>query len=282
MHYRHGHYDELSFALFKGFEPVGINPGPVRYSSPQLNDWNRTSFSHNTFVVNEKAQNKAKGQCLLFGQENHAQFIMTQTTNAYDSVRFVRSAALLNENLVLIIDQFQTPLAPQTLDIVYHQAGTWLNRPSGQPWAVAADKVGYSQVQDWQQHPADNAVSLATLTKAGREVNVQAASLTPIQLMTGYGKPEIEQTVPVMVFRQKTSQTAVAWCIDLNGNSPAVSLERVSREQGGEVPESQAVKVRVQLSTGEAWQVWANPGQLTLRNGPLVTKKLVTVEHRDK
>ncbi|MFD2569000.1 heparinase II/III family protein [Spirosoma soli] len=282
LHHWHGHYDELGFALFKGFEPISVVPGAVRYSSPEINEWNRTSFAHNTFVVNEKPQKKSKGQCLFFGGENRVRLMMTQTTNAYDSVRFIRSAALLNENLMLIIDQFQTPLPPQTLDIVYHQAGTWVNRPTGQSWTTASDKIGYNQVQDWQQHPADKGVSLATLTKAGREVSVHAASLAPMQVMTGYGKPDLGQNVPVMVFRQKTNQTAVAWCIDLGGNSPSVSLERVSQKQGKEAPESQAVKVTVKLSTGESWQIWANPDELALQKGAQVTKKLLTVEHREK
>ena len=71
---------------------------------------------------------------------------MTDAGNIYDGVRFVRTAVLLNQNLVVFVDQVQADKS-HTFDLAVHYAGRWVKGVTGDKPQLT-DKEGYQHLQD--------------------------------------------------------------------------------------------------------------------------------------
>ena len=132
----HGHFDKNHFVLYARGEAVMPDAGSHAYGSPLHRDWDKTSFAHNTLVVDETTQAAATGKCLCFGSEAGVDYAMVDAGSIYPGVRFVRTAALVNPELVVFVDQVQAD-KPHTLDLVCHHQGQWESLPAGREFVPA-------------------------------------------------------------------------------------------------------------------------------------------------
>src|SRR6185437_15382182 len=92
---------------------------------------------------------------LAFGNERGVDFSVTDAGPIYPGVRFIRTAAMLTSDLIVIVDQIEAD-APHTFDLAYHQIGAWENLPAGAPWSSTAGAgykyfTGATEVRD--DHP---------------------------------------------------------------------------------------------------------------------------------
>ena len=263
----HGHPDKNTFVLYARGEILVPDAGTHAYGSPLHNGWDKTTFAHNTLLVDESSQTPATGQCLAFGSDRGVQFAITDAGQANAGVKFIRTAALLNSNLVVFVDQVEAQ-QPYALDLVLHHVGVWTNMPAGEPWTPR-------QVPGYQHFTG---VTARTNPPAGLDLQIQPATnwRTRITLagdgggevLTGYGiLKTTEDLVPLLVQRRKTDRTAFVWAISLDGAPVQLRATPVSAADGKSVAASAAVMVHV-VSTGRTWEMLVNPGRLGLSAKP--------------
>lgn len=207
----HGHPDKNNFVLYSRGRVLFPDPGTRLYGSPLHSQWDRATLAHNTLVVDEKSQRPATGKSLAFGSDHGIDYAMTDAGNIYDGVRFVRTAVLLNENLVLFVDQVQADKS-HTFDLAVHYAGKW-TRPVRGDKPQLPDKEGYQHLQDVAAVNTRDGVTLqlddAAITLAGNEK-------TQVITATGIGK-STEDRIPMAIFRRMALQTTYAWAAALDG-----------------------------------------------------------------
>ncbi|MBC9931093.1 alginate lyase family protein [Chitinophaga qingshengii] len=273
----HTHYDELNFGIFKGSEPVAVIAGVKNYASRLGWNWYKTTISHNSFLLNEVMQEKSEGQCLAFGRENQVDYMITRTTNAYDSICFTRTAMVLSTDLALIIDQFETSRAPQLLDIMYHQAGKWKEIPVSQPMKLPRIK-GYQEISQTNIANGLQTTNLSTTLSSGREVMVSLASNAPLDIITGYGKESTTvEKVPVAIFRSKTNSIIVAWCIATNGSKVKLDIQSLNNQAGEAIPSSKAAALNIE-GAQKNWRIMLNPDKLKAQLNNQFSDKEISIE----
>ncbi len=122
----HGHLDKNHFILWSRGEIVMPDAGTHAYGSPLHGEWDKQSLAHNTLVVDEQSQLPDEGKCLAFGSSNGVDYAITDAGDAYKDrdLRFIRSVAMVDSNLVVVIDQIQSE-KQHTLDLAVHVNGKW-------------------------------------------------------------------------------------------------------------------------------------------------------------
>ncbi|OQP46820.1 hypothetical protein A4H97_04665 [Niastella yeongjuensis] len=218
---------QLDFGILKGNKQIAIIPGNASYASRLSDGWYRHGLGHNSFIFNEKEQKRSSGQCLAFGESKGVSYAVAETTNAYDSVRFVRCIAVLDENTVLIVDQFRSGRKDSTLfDIAYHQAGVWDNEKRGKDWK-APNANGYAYVANTKIIKKQNQIELSTRLGAEGKVSLSGTTTVQMDIITGYGRPFEGLDVPAAIFRINASEGALAYCISTKGEKFKVELTRL-------------------------------------------------------
>jgi len=207
----HGHPDKNNFVLYSRGQVLFPDPGSRPYGSPLHGEWNRVTLAHNTLVVDEKSQRPATGKVLAFGSDHGVDYAMTDAGDIYDGVRFVRTAVLLNENLVLFVDQVQAD-KPHTFDLAIHYTGKW-TKPAGGEKVQLPGTQGYQHLQDVGALTTRDGATLlldnAAIVLAGNEK-------TQVITATGIGQ-STEDRVPVAIFRRMSLQATYAWAASLDG-----------------------------------------------------------------
>ena len=259
----HVHYDELNFVLYKGTEQVAITPATESYASLLNTNWYQSSMAHNTFVVNGAQQKKSAGQVLFFNNKKGPHYVITQTTNAYSNTKFVRTACLLSNNLVMIIDQFKTSQPQVELDILYHQAGKWELLSGREPW-VDSVRNGYKVITNGAISPVVQSVHLSTRLQSGKQVMISAAGTDSMKVITGYGERYEGDFVPVTVFRRNTNEMAMAWCIALDGQKIGLKVTPVTDIKENKVSVSDAIQVEAIDERQTKYTLLLNPVQKEL------------------
>jgi len=259
----HGHPDKNNFILYARGQIVAPDAGTHAYGSPLHGAWDKTTLAHNTLTVDEVSQAPATGKCLAFGNERGVDYAMTEAGPIYPGVRFVRTVALLTSNLVVFVDQVATD-KPRTLDLVYHQKGTWEKLPGGEPW-TAPSIAGYQHFTDATHRPnGPSGLTLQTKINDGWRPTVTLADGEPTEVITGYGiLKTTEDRVPMLVQRRRAQETVFIWAISLDGAPVTLRTEAVSNATGVTLPEAQAVLVTVAAS-GQRWSLLANPQQTSI------------------
>ena len=254
----HGHFDKLSFILYARGHIIGVDAGTKRYASPLHKDWDKTTVAHNTLVVDQESQQPAQGKCLAFGKEKDVDFAVADAGPIYEGVRFTRAMAMLNENLVVVVDQIRSE-QEHTYDIAYHQRGEWGSIPTGQPWATQ-DVNGYRRLKDATTRSTADGIILSTDLGVNWRpaIALGAGDKTEIITATGVGK-NTEDPVPVAIFRRKTRETAFVWAVALDGAEARFQTLSVCGESGADAPPFEAVAVQVTAGSGPAWTLLVNP-----------------------
>jgi hypothetical protein len=208
----HGHNDKNHFILYTRGRIVMPDADKHAYSSPLYKSWDKTSLAHNTVVVDEKSQARAEGHCLAFGATNGVDYAITDAGDIYEGLHFVRTAALLDENLVVIVDNVRAD-REHLLDMVCHFRGKWQSLPDGKPW-TPPDARGYKHIANGTTRTTSAPVTIAAdvaLTLAGGE---------PTEIITGTGVgTSTEDRVPLVLFRRKAKETTYVWAVSLD-NAP--------------------------------------------------------------
>jgi oligo-alginate lyase len=263
---RHFHNAQLDMAIIKGDEYITVMPGNLNYASPLSDGWYRSSVAHNTLVLNQKTQRRASAKCLGFGNTNGIDYVVAASTNIYvHDATFVRSVALLNENTVLVVDQFRTAQPkPAMFDLCYHQAGVFENTTKGEAWTVP-DTIGYKYLTNASVNKQLTNFSFSTKLKTGRIVKTQMAASVATDFVTAYGKPFMKENVPMAMARVKTDSVGVitiAYCIAVNGKTTNITLAPNSNTD----KKSFVTNLQIQDAEGKKMNVLVNPYKETVVN----------------
>ena len=235
----HGHPDRLGFILYARGDIVAPDAGSLSYGLALHREWYKTTLAHSTLMVDGTSQDKARGTCLGFGAENGVDYVVLDAGDAIPHVRFVRTAALIDENLIVFIDQVRCA-GERLLDFAYHQAGTWSALPPGEGWTPPAEPP-YKYLTATTIHDASSGLSLSTRLDEHWQVTVTVAGGEPTQAITGTG-PGLggaHVQVPCLIVRRRARATALAWAVALDGTTPR--LEWVESDR----PRSELATVRV-------------------------------------
>lgn len=256
----HGHPDKNNFILYARGQIVAPDAGTHAYGSPLHRAWDKTTLAHNTLTVDEVSQSSATGQCLAFGSEHGVDYVITEAGPIYPGLRFVRTVALLNSNLVVFVDQVAAG-KPRTLDLAYHQNGDWGKLPAGEAWSPPP-VAGYKYFTRTTRHTVgSNGLVLPLKIAAGWRSTVTLAGGEATEAITGYGiLKTTEDRVPMLVQRRRSANTAFVWAVALDDTKVALRAEAVSDESGAVLPEAEAVWVRVSTDIRQ-WSLVVNPGQ---------------------
>lgn len=225
----HGHYDKNNLVLFAGGSWVMPDPGSHAYGSPLHAGWDKTSFAHDTLVVDQRDQKQATGRCLAFGAAGGAEFAMTDAGPIADGVQFVRTALLCDTGLAVVVDHV-TAAQPRALDLVGHAAGQWSGLPAGDAFSPP-DLPGYRYMKDATTRRGDGGAALTVDRGRAGPLRFLLAAGEPTEVITATGVgASTADRVPLVIFRRVARQTVFVWAAAL-GQAPA----RVSArgENGG-------------------------------------------------
>ncbi|MBT3379620.1 MAG: hypothetical protein HN742_18770 [Lentisphaerae bacterium] len=237
----HDHPDRLGFILYARGKIVSPDPGSLSYGLDLQRDWYKTTLSHSTLMVDETSQERRPAKCLAFGTEGDIDYAMLDDGEAIPDVRFVRTAALLDQNLVVFVDQIVSD-RERRLDLAYHQSGTWTQLPPGRPWTPPNNPV-YRTLRTPTAHDGEGGITAGTCIDEDWNVTFTCAGGAPTEVITatGPGIGGAHAQVPCLVLRRRAKATALAWAIALDGQTP--TLEWVDDASGK--PRWQVARLRV-------------------------------------
>ncbi len=218
----HGHPDKLSFVLFAAGREVAVDPGTCRYGVPLHSGWYKTSLAHNTLIVDEQSQEPAEGRCLVFETSGDMDYVIADAGPIGEGVRFQRTAALLDEGLVVLIDRVRCD-HPRQLDLAYHQRGVWRQRPDAAPWS-APDTPGYRYLQDAETVTADQPAVLGAVHEdTPAWVTLAGGVSTTLITATGVGDHAGDR-LPTVLFRRRAAETDFVWCISVGADPASLAV----------------------------------------------------------
>jgi oligo-alginate lyase len=253
----HGHADRLGFILYARGKIVAPDPGNVSYGLSLQRDWYKATLSHSTLSVDQMPQKQKAGKCLSFGTKSGVDFAVLDDSDAIADVTFVRTAALLNQNLVVFIDQVRSD-RERTLDFAYHQTGTWQTLPPGKPWQ-APGKGAYRHLRAPTVRDASNGLAVSTRLADDWSVAVAVAGgeRTEAVTATGPGIGGAHVQVPCLILRRRAKQTALAWAIALDGQVPDLAWINEGGKSRAEV-----ATIRISAPGREPVTLRVEPGNL--------------------
>lgn len=250
----HGHYDKNHFVLYAGGSVLVPDSGSHAYSSPLHKAWDKTSFAHNTLVVDETSQAKATGQCLCFGSDQGLDYAMIDAGDIYRGVQFVRTVAMIGPQLVIFVDHVRGD-KPRTLDLVCHHRGKWDRLPPGTPY-TPPKAPGYQYLREATTRSSRESLALDVQFGDGQTSRIVLASREPTEVITGTGiGVSTEDHVPVVVFRRVAEETTYAWAVALG--SAAVTLEAETSGSGRAMVTAK--------TSGSVWRLTSDPAARAVR-----------------
>lgn len=261
----HGHFDRLNLEVYGPGGPVSEDPGRTGYGAAVHAGWYKTSLSHNTLVVDEGQQKGSEGRTIAFGSEAGADYAVLDGGEPYDGVRFRRSVALLDRDVVLVIDQVRAD-RERLLDLAFHPHGRLERVPAGRAW-TPPDSVGYRYLRDATVRPMSDGVSLLARREDRRAIAITYAASGTGELIAATGPGPEGLTVPVLIVRRRAAATALPWALELTGRPLRLDNVGVVGADGRPVPGSEATAVRVRHPDGREWLVVTNPDARTVRVG---------------
>ena len=199
----HGHPDKNNFILYSRGRVLFPDPGTRPYGSPLHNEWDKITLAHNTLVVDGASQAEATGKLVDFGDD----FVTTDAGNIYPGVRFVRTAVMVDKDLIVFVDRV-TAVKPHTFDLAVHVNGHWSQLPPGEPIDV------YKHLKDASIRHVSAGIALATA--GGPAITLAAGEPTDVITATGVGK-STEDRVPMAVFRRTGASATYVWAVSIDG-----------------------------------------------------------------
>jgi len=224
----HGHPDKLGFVLFARGAELAVDPGTARYGTPLQRSWFRTTIAHNTLTVGESSQKSAAGHCLAFGSASGVDYLIADAGDATGSHSFARGVALLDEDTIVFVDITDGP-EPTTLDVAYHQRGTWGKLPAGNTWKPP-EKPGYLHFTEATTRTTSDMVRLPLAHPAAPKGEILVAGGPPTEFITATGIGRgLGDPVPAVIFRRVADDSLLVWAISLDGR-----LKEITATQEGD------------------------------------------------
>ncbi|MGN6370489.1 MAG: heparinase II/III domain-containing protein [Phycisphaerae bacterium] len=247
----HGHPDKNHFILYTRKFVLCPDAGTHAYGSPLHLGWDKTTAAHNTLIADEKSQTPAEGKSLAFGASNGVDYSISHAGPIYKGIDFIRTAALIDENLIVFIDQITSDTA-HTYDLTYHQVGQWKDLPTGENWTPPAKTPGYAYFKSTTTRTTDKGITLTTTHKhQSIPASVVLAAGPETEIITGTGILQTtEDLVPMVMLRRKAKSTTYVWAISLDATP--ITLEHTS-------PNTAKV-----TRNGKSWTLAIDPGQKSL------------------
>jgi hypothetical protein len=224
-------------------------------------EWDKITVAHNTLVVDGASQAPATGKCLTFGSDRGVDYAMTDAGGIYPGVRFIRTAAMLNENLIIFVDRVEAD-KQHTFDLACHINGHWEQVPPGEKLSLSG-KDGYQHFRDVTTRRSDHGLTLPLDLKSGWRGALTLAGNEPTEVITatGVGK-STEDCVPVAVFRRVAKQSDYVWAVNLDGSPLELQVTNKTVRDGG------IVRLLVGTAQGK-WRLDVDPAKPLVRvTGP--------------
>ena len=261
----HGHPDKLNFILYARSQVLAPDAGITSYGSPLHSSWFRKTIAHNTLTIDQQDQNPATGKCIAFGslQAPSIDYLIADAGPIHDNLRFTRTIALIDPNLILFIDQIQSP-APHTLDIAFHHRGSWDSLPTGSPFPPSTTP-GYQHLADTSTRQVTDTTTLALRVSNNWKTTLTlAADPQPTTLITATAPgSSTADRVPVALFRRNAANTAFVYCLALDDQSPRLRMLTAKTTDGLDLPPAHAVALQL-TSKSRTLYLLANPDKRPL------------------
>ncbi len=207
----HGHPDKLSFVLYAAGGVIGLDPGSAPYGMPEHGGWYKTTFSHNTLVVDGQSQAASEGACLAFDRSNGIDYAIGDAGPIYAGVSFRRTVFNPDEGLFVFVDTVVCDRERQ-LDLVYHHRGKWSDPLEGETW-TPPDEVGYRYLKEASSRKLTTGCVLSVKdANSDSTVTLGAGSETEVVTATGVGD-HLEDRVPTVLFRRQAKATTYHWAV---------------------------------------------------------------------
>ena len=271
----HKHPDDLSFGIYRGIEP--ISTWPSYYNPSAINDnWYKTTLASNSFVVDEKQQQIQLSDNRDFGIDKNISYIINRSTNAYPLVHFVRTTAMINSNLILIVDQFRSWDSSRTFDITFHPEGTWLSAPFLKKW-TPPNKPGYNTLKNTSVvNCLESFVTARSLS--GSKIVISALQDSLMDVIIGNAKPFENVAKPIVIYRRTTNHAVMAWCISLDGQKVDLKLSNLNESTGQPIPQWDALRVQLRDEAKNHWSFIINPNKMDIQNNLKASDKRFLTE----
>ena len=262
----HIHPDNLAFDIMKGKENILVLSGGENYFSPLYKSWYDHTISSNSFLVDEKQQKLTIGRCLSFGKEKGISYSVVENTNLYDFPHAIRTIAVLNNDLVLIVDQVNIAPSPQVLDFTVHPAGRWKAIPGNTPWIDTT--FGYNQISSGTIATRLSEAWLSSRLPSGRQVMISAIQDSAMDVICGYGKKYRNIDLPVAIFRRRSDRAVMAWCISTKGEKISLSMDAPLGINGKVIALTAVARISLREPNGNKWTLLVNPYKIPVAGEP--------------
>jgi len=245
----HGHFDKLAFVYYGMGRELAYDPGRARsqaYRLPVHKNWYRATTSHNTVLVDRKAQEGVEGQLVLFTANPEFSGAAARVDSAYEGVVHQRLLVLRPGFLVVADVLTSTDGQEHTFDWLYHNLGESVSSPSATQPTDPPEGQGFEYLQDVHVGQADGPVR-ATITNGEDHVRVTVDAAPGTEVLTGTGVGEsVLDRVPLIFVTRRGRSTSFAAAIDPTQGEAAGEVEGIAiadHETAGYV-------VRVRLRNG--------------------------------
>ncbi|MDA1191252.1 MAG: heparinase II/III family protein [Candidatus Poribacteria bacterium] len=219
----HGHPDKLNFVLYAKGAPILIDSGTARYGLPIQGGWYKTTLAHNTLVVDGVSQKAATGKLIAFDGDSETPYVTADAGDIYDSVRFMRTVALVSEDLVLVIDRVESD-EPRAFDLATHFRGEWASLPDGGGWSPP-DEAGYRYIEDGTSRLVRGTTFTVKVTDA-LNIATTFADTGSATLITGTGVGDNQaDRVPMTLIRRDGTNAAFVWAVALDGSAAELTWD---------------------------------------------------------
>jgi len=225
----HGHYDKLGLIFFQG-EALLLDPGTVKYSLPQHEEWYTQTLAHNTLMMGEKSQlNGGESSRIIdyFGKVTDDLQVMQATVGSKVFPNGSASRTLLIVRNDYIVDFVSANGGQAPYDLVYHFEpesidfspeitfqnispaieSNWESSTAGHQYLRPPTSLNGSSFQKIQQ--SDNNLSLnltAFFNKKSQKLKIYGITSTQSTLLIANApnNPFTEHH-PVLIIRQENS-----------------------------------------------------------------------------
>jgi len=224
----HVHPDALNFVLYAKGEQISVDPGCAEYGAPVHQGWYRTTLAHNALVVNQKSQLFKKDRSISFGTSKDVSYSFCAADSAYQGVTHTRAYLIADSTTVLIADWICADSA-STIDIAYHQRGTWAAKEQAKPWKMP-DISGYKYLKEAEK-TAPNAEHYFSTKINGREISILTLSSKPVSMISAIGNgPDFEPT-SCLIARFKGTYLFMLWAIRFNNKPGDIRFELQNKSE---------------------------------------------------
>ena len=222
----HGHYDALEVQLYGYAQALGVDRGIAKsqaYRLPIHRDWYKTTVSHNTVLVDEKARDEGTCRLAFFAANDRYAAVGARDEGAYDGVLH-RRALVLTPGYLLVFDHVEADRS-RRFDWMYHNYGLQVVAETVDMAPAEASFRGGEYLDGVQAGTTDKTVRARF---AGETVttHLTMASFPATRILTATGPGEtVLVRVPMAMITREGAAAQFAAALEPveNGKAPEVT-----------------------------------------------------------